>query len=76
MATQKQIQTITTHAIFDNAFRTRLLANPKKAAAELKITLTGDEAKYIKSLDSAELDQLALQVRQVTHTESGVTHWG
>lgn len=75
MATQTEIQTITTQAIFDNAFRARLLKSPKKAAAELKITLTAKEAKYIKSLDPAELDAVAKEVRQLTHTDSGLTHW-
>ena len=41
MATQTEIQTITSRALFDNAYRYRLLENPKKAAEELSIKLTG-----------------------------------
>lgn len=76
MATRSQIQKITSKAIFDNAFRLRLLKSPKKAAAELKITLTKKEIEYIKSLNPEDIHSVASQVQILTKTESGATHWG
>lgn len=75
MASRAQIQKLTSKAIFDNGFRYRFLHNPKKAAAELKITLTKDEVAYIKSLNGDELNTLAASVQYITHTESGAVHW-
>ncbi len=75
MATTKQIQTLTTRVIFDNAFRARFLESPKKAAAELEIKLTRQELAYLKTLSPEEINQIARQVQQLTHMESGLTHW-
>jgi hypothetical protein len=76
MASQDEIRTITSRAIFDNLYRSRLLAAPQKAAGELNIKLTRKEIKYIKSLDPDQLEQIANDVQFLTHTESGALHWG
>lgn len=75
MATSSQIQKLTSKAIFDNAFRYRFLSSPKKAAEELKITLNKKEIDYIKSLDPDQIQTLAIEIQQMTHTESNATHW-
>lgn len=75
MATRSQIQKITSKAIFDNAFRQRLLSSPKKAAQELEITLSKNEIEYIKGLDPDQIQTLAIEIQQMTHTDSGITHW-
>lgn len=75
MATTSQIQKLTSKAIFDNAFRHRFLSSPKKAAMELKIELTKNEISYIKSLDPDQIQALAIEIQQMTHTESSTTHW-
>lgn len=76
MATREEIQKITSHAIFDNAYRSRLLAAPQKAAGELNIKLSRKEVKYIKSLDPDELQKIAVEVQSITHTDIGAVHWG
>jgi hypothetical protein len=76
MATRNEIQALTGKALFDNGFRQRLIKSPKKAAAELKIELTRQEIKYIKSLDQNQIEQIARDVQVLTHTESGAVHWG
>jgi hypothetical protein len=75
MATQDELQAITSRAIFDNAYRSRLLSSPKKAAEELKIKLSRKEIKYIKSLDEEEIDSLAAQIQDITHTTPSAVHW-
>lgn len=75
MATELQKQKITSKAIFDKPYRKRLLKNPKKAAEELKIKLSPSEIEYIKSLDPAQLEDLARQVLDITKSNQGVTHW-
>lgn len=75
MATRSQIQKITSKAIFDNAYRQRLLKSPKRAAAELKITLTTEEVEYIKALNPDEIQELAAQIQDLTKTKPGITHW-
>jgi hypothetical protein len=75
MASRSQIQKITSKAIFDNAYRQRLIKSPKKAAEELKISLTKSEIDYIKSLNPEEINRIAADVQYMTHTEEGVTHW-
>lgn len=76
MASRDEIQAITAQAIFDNGFRSRLLAAPQKAAGELKIKLTRKEVKYIKSLDPDELQRLAVEIQSLTHSSTGALHWG
>ncbi|MCC7165780.1 MAG: hypothetical protein IT331_25000 [Anaerolineae bacterium] len=75
-ATQEELQAITSRAIFDNAYRIRLLASPKKAAEELNIKLSRKEIKYVKSLDPEEIHKLAARVQDLTHTIPTAVHWG
>ncbi len=75
MASQTEIQEITSRAIFDNAYRLRLLDDPKKAADELNIKLTRKEIKYIKSLDPDEVQRLAVQVQNISRTTPGAIFW-
>lgn len=75
-ATQEQLQAITTRALFDNAYRLRLLSSPKKAAEELGIKLSRKEVKYVRSLDPDEIHKLAAQVQDITHTLPTAVHWG
>lgn len=75
MASRDEIQEITSRALFDNAYRLRLLENPKKAAGELNIKLSRKEITYIKSLDPDEIQRIAVEVQQLTHTASGAVYW-
>jgi hypothetical protein len=75
MASRDEIQTIASRAIFDNAYRSRLLANPKAAAAELAIKLTRKEIKYVQSLDPAEIQRVAVEVQGLTKTMPGAVLW-
>lgn len=75
MASQQEIQTITSRAIFDNAYRLRLLQKPQAAAQELDIKLTRKEVKYIKSLDPDKLQRLATEVQNISHTEKSALMW-
>lgn len=75
MATREEIEAITSRAIFDNAYRSRLLATPKKAAEELNIKLTRKEIQYIKGLDPKEVQRIAVDVQSITQTLPVATHW-
>ncbi len=75
MASRDEIETSASRAIFDNAYRSRLLANPKAAAAELKIKLTRKEIKYVQSLDPDEVQRIAVEVQEITKTLQGAVLW-
>jgi hypothetical protein len=59
MATQAQMDRLVGKALFDGDFRKRLIDDPEGAARSLRYRLDPAQAARIRSLNPAELTQLA-----------------
>ena len=77
MATQAQMDRLLGKALFDSEFRLRLLADPRRAARELRYRLDGNQIERIKALDPAQMEALAEQFCETTGWErrGGFTIW-